>query len=111
MPIRIRIESGAAKRRRRFFTLTAEPRLRTDGPAQGYLDYIVFTAKSSRSLHMWQADRSGNYIADFSALVPAAIAAEIVHELHHGHTVALPGRYQLEELRGKFGFPEIKKRA
>lgn len=109
MAIRLRIQTGAAKPRRRFFTLTAEPRLRPEGPTRGYLDYIVFTARSTRSLHMWHADRNGNFIADFSALVPEETAAEIVRQLHLGQTVALPGRYQLEQLHGRFSFPENAK--
>ncbi len=111
MPIRIRIQTGAKKTRRRFFTLTAEPRLRSDGPTRGYLDYIVFTARSARSLHMWQADRNGNFIVDFSALVPEKTATELVRELHLGNTVELPGRYELEQLRGRFSFPDNTKQA
>ena len=109
MPIRIRIQTAAKKTRRRFYTLTAEPRLRSDGPTQGYLDYIVFTARSARSLHMWQADRNGNFIVDFSALVPEKIATEVVKELHQGKTIELPGRYELEQLRGRFNFPDNAK--
>jgi hypothetical protein len=111
MPIRIRIQTSPKTKRRRFFTLTAEARLRTDGPTQGYLDYIVFTARSARSLYMWQADRSGNFIVDFSALVPEKTATEVVRELHQGKTVELPGRYELEQLRGRFNFPDNAKQA
>ncbi len=109
MAIRVRIRSRVSKPRRGFFTLTAEPRLKQDGPLRGYLDYVVFTACTTDGLQMWHADKSGNLITDFSALVPPLTAIEIVKELYLGRTVALPGRYRIENLRGRFGFPDTEK--
>jgi hypothetical protein len=105
MVIRVRIRRSSPKRKPRFFTLTAEPKLKADGPLRGHLDYVVFTADTANGLQMWHADRVGNFIVDFSTLVSKAVAIELVRELYDGRTVRLPGRYRLEQLEGRFGFP------
>ena len=106
MVIRVRIRRSVPKQKPRFFKLTAEPRLKADGPLRGYLDYVVFTACAKDGLHMWHADKSGNFIPDFSTLVPRSKAVAMVKDLYLGRPVALPGRYRMEQLRGRFGFPE-----
>ena len=105
MALRIRIRIRVRRPKQVFFTLAAEPRLKPDGPVRGFLDYVVFTARTTAGLQMWIADKSGHLISDFSALVPEPKAIDIVRELYLGQPVALPGRYRLEELRGRFGFP------
>ncbi len=105
MVLKVRIRRGSSKRKPRFFTLTAEPKLKVDGPLRGHLDYVVFTADTANGLQMRHADRTGNFIVDFSTLVPEVQAIELVRELYDGRMVKLPGRYRMEQLQGRFGFP------
>lgn len=105
MVLRVRIRRSSPKRKPRFFTLTAEPKLKAEGLLRGHLDYVVFTADTGNGLQMWHADRTGNFIVDFSTLVSEAEAIELVRELYLGNTVKLPGRYRMEQLQGRFGFP------
>jgi hypothetical protein len=104
MVIRVRIRRRVRKPKPGFFTLKAEPRLRQDGPLRGYLDYVIFTAHTTGGRHYWHAHRHGNFIADFSALVPEEEAINMVRDLHSGQAVELPGRHRLELLQGRFGF-------
>jgi hypothetical protein len=106
MVIRVRIRRRVRKPKPGFFTLKAEPRLRQDGPLRGYLDYVIFTAHTTGGLHLWHAHRHGDFIADFSALVPEEEAINLVRDLHSGQSVELPGRHRLELLQGRFGFNE-----
>ena len=93
-----------AKRDEALFKLTAQPEFKQDGPAKGFLDGVVFTAQSASSLYKWHTPNGGNFISDFNALVPMEKAIEVLHDLHSGRTVNLPGRYRAEQLQGKFGF-------
>ncbi len=104
MTLRVRIRIPRRKPRPGSFTLRAEPKLRQDDLLRGYLDYVIFTAHTTKGLHMWHAHKHGNLIADFSALVPAGEAVKLVKALHHGEIIELPGRYGLELLQGRFGF-------
>jgi hypothetical protein len=87
-----------------LYTLIAEPRMRPKGPLQGYLDWLVFTAQSRKSMYVWYALNTGNLVTDFGSLLPLEQALEILHELHRGNTVTVPGRYRLDQLQGRFGF-------
>ncbi len=101
MAIRVRIKRNP---RRHLFTLGASPELIPDGPLRGHLDYIIFTAKTTKGMHVWHARKTGNLIADFSALVPHQQAVEIVRDLYLGHKITLPGRYPLDLLKDRFDF-------
>src|SRR6202044_3590095 len=104
MVIRVRIRRRVRKPKPGFFTLKAEPRLWQDGPLRGFLDYVIFTAHTTKGLHLWHAHRHGNFIDDFSALVSEEEAIDIVRDLHSGQSVELAGRHRLELLQGRFGF-------
>ncbi len=104
MVIRVRIRRAGSPRPG-FFSLTAEPRLREDGPLRGHLDYVIFTAKmTGGGLQAWHAHKNGNLIADFSALVPHESAVAMVKDLYLGRTVVVPGRHRAGLLKGRFEF-------
>ena len=104
MAIRVRIRRAGSPRPG-FFSLTAEPRLREDGPLRGHLDYVIFKAQmSGGGLQMWHAHKNGNLIADFGALVPQEQAVAMVKDLYMGRTVTVPGRHRAGLLQGRFDF-------
>lgn len=104
MAIVIKIKRRAPRPSKTLFALTAEPVFKTEGPTQGYLDGVIFTAQASKALHKWHTSNNGNFIADFSALLPMEKAIAILHDLHSGKTVTVPGAFRLDQLRDRFGF-------
>jgi hypothetical protein len=87
-----------------IFALTAQPVFKTEGPTQGYLDGVIFTAQAPNALHKWLTPNQGNFIADFSALISKDKAVEILHDLHSGKIVSIPGPFRLDQLKDRFGF-------
>ncbi len=104
MAIVIKIKRRAPRPSKTLFTLTAQPVFKTEGPTQGYLDGVIFTAQAPKALHKWLTPNNGNFIADFSALIPMEKAIAILHDLHEGNTVTVPGRFRIDQLRDRFGF-------
>lgn len=104
MAIVIKIKRRAPRTSKALFALTAEPVFKTDGPTRGYLDGVIFTAQAPNALHKWLTPNQGNFIADFSELIPMKKAIAILHDLHAGKTVTVPGRFRIDQLRDRFGF-------
>jgi hypothetical protein len=104
MTIVIKIKRRPPRSSKTLFALTAEPVFKTDGPTQGFLDGVIFTAQAPNALHKWLTPNQGNFIADFSELIPMKKAVAILHDLHSGKTVAVPGRFRIDQLRDRFGF-------
>jgi hypothetical protein len=108
MAIRVRIRLPR-RPKPRLFTLTAEPRLRQDARLRGFLDYIIFKARTTGGgLYMWHAHKNGKLIEDFSALVPKEQAIAIVKDLYMGRAIKVPGRHRFELLEGRFDFTGLK---
>ena len=111
MAIVIKIKRRPPRKRnsKTLFALAAEPVFKTEGPTQGYLDGVIFTAQAPKALHKWLTPNNGNFIADFSALIPMEKAIAILHDLHEGKTVTVPGSFRIDQLKDRFGFtPESK---
>ena len=106
MAIVIKIKRRAPHSSKALFALTAEPVFKTDGPTQGFLDAVIFTAQTPKALHKWLTPNNGNFIADFSTLVPMEKAIVILHDLHAGKTVTVPGQFRIDQLRDRFGFTQ-----
>jgi hypothetical protein len=110
MAIVIKIKRRAPRTSKTLFTLTAEPVFKTEGPTQGYLDGVIFTAQAPKALHKWLTPNNGNFIADFSALIPMENAIAILHDLHAGKTVTVPGHFRIDQLKDRFGFTQKSNR-
>jgi hypothetical protein len=106
MAIVIKIKRRPPRTSKVLFALTAEPVFKTDGPAKGYLDGVIFTAQAPNALHKWLTPNNGNFITDFSALLPMEKAIQILHDLHSGKIVTVPGAFRLDQLRDRFGFTQ-----
>ena len=109
MAIVIKIKRRVPRTSKALFAITAEPVFKTDGPTRGYLDGVIFTAQAPKALHKWLTPNNGNFIADFSALIPMEKAIAILHDLHEGKTVTVPGTFRIDQLKDRFGFTPVSK--
>ena len=85
------------------FTLTAIPRLLTEGDHKGHLEYVTFVATDRGYSKKWTATNIGTFVEDFTRIVLARNAQDILRRLREGEIVMFPGLYELYDLLHKFG--------
>jgi hypothetical protein len=87
----------------RVYTLVAAPHLLPAGDFQGHLETVTFIATNEHESHKWWAVNVGTFEKDFMKIVSPELAANIVSRLRQGEVVEFPNRYELHQVKGKFG--------
>jgi hypothetical protein len=85
------------------YKLIAVPSLLCEGEFKGYLETVTFIATAEHTTHKWWTVNVGTYESDFSKIVSPELARHVVGKLRAGETVEFPNRYELGELKGRFG--------
>jgi len=87
------------------YKLVAAPHLLPAGDFKGHLETVTFIAASDSDpkTHKWWAVNTGTFEKDFARIVSPELAQNIVFRLRRGEIVEFPNRYELAEVKGKFG--------
>jgi hypothetical protein len=85
------------------YKLVAAPHLLPAGDFKGHLEIITFIAASENETHKWWAVNVGTFEKDFTKIVSPELAQNIMYRLRQGEIVEFPNRYELAEVKGKFG--------
>jgi hypothetical protein len=85
------------------YKLAAAPHLLPAGDFKGHLETVTFIAASEIESHRWWTVNVGTFEKDFTKIVSPEFAQNIVSRLRRGETVEFPNRYELPEVKGKFG--------
>jgi hypothetical protein len=85
------------------YKLVATPHLLPAGDFKGHLDTVTFIAANETQTHKWWAVNVGTFEKDFTKIVSPELAANIMSRLRKGEIVEFPHRYELGEVKGKFG--------
>jgi hypothetical protein len=83
--------------------LVAAPHLLPAGDFQGHLETATLIAASETESHKWWAVNVWTFEKDFTKIVSPELAQNIVSRLRRGEIVEFPNRYELSEVKGKFG--------
>jgi hypothetical protein len=86
-----------------IYKLVAAPHLLPAGDFQGHLETVTFIAANEHESHKWWAVNVGTFEKDFAKIVSPELAANIVFRLRKGEIVEFPNRYELAQVKGKFG--------
>jgi hypothetical protein len=84
------------------YKLVAAPHLLPAGDFKGHLETVTFIAASEDETHRW-AVNVGTFEKDFTGIVSPELAQNVVYRLRQGEMVEFPNRYELDELKGRFG--------
>jgi len=87
----------------KIYKLVAVPFLLREGDFKGYLETVTFIAANEEESHKWWAVNVGTFESDFSKIVSPEMARHVVEKLRAGETVEFPNRYELGEVKGRFG--------
>jgi len=85
------------------YKLVAAPHLLPVGDLKGHLETVTFIAPNENQTHKWWAVNVGTFEKDFTKIVSPELAANIMSRLRDGEIVEFPNRYELAEVKGKFG--------
>jgi hypothetical protein len=85
------------------YKLVAAPHLLPAGDFKGHLETITFIAAPENETHKWWAVNVGTFEKDFTKIVSPELAQNIMYRLRQGEIVEFPNRYELAEVKGKFG--------
>jgi hypothetical protein len=85
------------------YKLVAVPFLRQEGEFKGHLETVTFIAASKAETHKWWSVNVGTFEKDFSRVVSPELAKHLANKRRAGETIEFPNRYQLAEVKGKFG--------
>lgn len=85
------------------YKLVAVPFLLREGEFKGHLETVTFIAASEEETHKWWSVNVGTYETDFNRIVSPELAGHLVEKLRAGETVEFPNRYELGQVRGRFG--------
>ncbi|WP_213805796.1 hypothetical protein [Granulicella sp. dw_53] len=85
------------------YKLVAVPSLSTEGVFKGRLETVTFVAASEKESHKWWSVNVGTFEKDFTKVVSPELAKHLVNQLRAGEIVEFPNRYELTEVKGKFG--------
>jgi len=86
-----------------IYRLVAAPYLLPDGDFKGHLETVTFIAANETETHKWWAVNVGTFEKDFTKIVSPELAQNIVYRLRQGEIVEFPNRYELAQVKGKFG--------
>jgi hypothetical protein len=84
-----------------IYKLIAAPHLLPAGDFKGHLETVTFIAANEHETHKWGAVNVGTL--DFRRIVSPELARDIMHRLRRGEIVEFPNRYELREVKGRFG--------
>jgi hypothetical protein len=85
------------------YKLVAVPFLLQEGEFKGHLETVTFIAANEERSHKWWAVNVGTFESDFSKIVSLELARHVVGTLRAEETVEFPNRYELGEVKGRFG--------
>jgi hypothetical protein len=85
------------------YKLVATPHLLPAGDFKGHLETVTFIAANENQTHKWWAVNVGTFEKDFTKIVSPQLAANIMSLPCRGEIVEFPNRYELAEVKGKFG--------
>ena len=87
-----------------MYKLVAVPFLLAEGEFKGHLETVTFIAASeSGETHRWWSVNDGKLESDFQTIVSPELAKDTVERLRAGKTVEFPNRYELQQVKDKFG--------
>ena len=64
---------------------------------------LKMTLPGENQSRKWWAVNVGTFESDFRKIVSPELARHVVEKLRAGETVEFPNRYELKEVRGRFG--------
>jgi hypothetical protein len=86
-----------------IYKLVAAPHLLPAGDFKGHLETVTFIAANENETHKWWAVNVGTFEKDFTKIVSPELARNIMPRLRQGEVVEFPNRYELSQVKGKFG--------
>jgi hypothetical protein len=86
-----------------MYKLIAAPHLLPAGDFKGHLETVTFIAANDQEAHRWWAVNVGTFEQDFARIVSPEMAEHIVLRLRKGEVVEFPNRYELADVKNKFG--------
>jgi transcriptional accessory protein Tex/SPT6 len=86
-----------------IYKLVAAPHLLPGGDFKGHLETVTFIAANENETHKWWAVNVGTFEKDFTKIVSPELAQNIMTRLRQGEIVEFPNRYELCQVKGKFG--------
>jgi hypothetical protein len=85
------------------YKLVAASHLLPAGDFKGHLETVTFIAANETESHKWWAVNVGTFEKDFTRIVSPELAENIARRLRQGEIVEFPNRYELADVKGKFG--------
>jgi hypothetical protein len=85
------------------YKLIAVPLLFREGNFKGHLETVRFIAASENETHKWWTVNVGTYETDFQSIASPELAKHATERLRAGETVEFPNRYELDQVKGRFG--------
>lgn len=85
------------------YKLVAVSFLLREGDFKGHLETVTFIAANENESHRWWSVNVGTYEMDFKRIVSPELAQHLIQKLRAGETTEFPNRYELGEVRGRFG--------
>ena len=86
-----------------IYKLVAAPHLLPGGDLKGHLETVTFIAANENETHKWWAVNVGTFEKDFTKIVSPELAQNIMTRLRQGEIGEFPNRYELSQVKGKFG--------
>ena len=86
-----------------IYKLVAAPHLLPGGDFKGHLETVTFIAANENETHKWWAVNVGTFEKDFTKIVSPELAQNIMTRLRQGEIVEFPNRYELSQVKGRFG--------
>jgi hypothetical protein len=86
-----------------MYKLIATPHLLSEGDFKGHLETVTFIAANEQETHKWFSVNVGSFESDFGEIVSPELAQSIVFRLRQGEIVEFPNRYDVDQLKGRFG--------
>ena len=86
-----------------MYKLIAAPHLLPAGDFKGHLETVTFIAANDQETHRWWSVNVGTFEKDFTRIVSPELAENIVRRLRNGEVVEFPNRYELADVKDRFG--------
>ena len=85
------------------YKLVAAPHLLPGGDFKGHLETVTFIAANEKELPQMVGSECRNLREGLPKIVSPELAANIVSRLRRGEIVEFPNRYELSQVKGRFG--------
>jgi transcriptional accessory protein Tex/SPT6 len=70
---------------------------------KGHLETVSFIAANENEIHKWWTVNVETFEKDFTKIISPELAQNIMTRLRQGEIVEFPNRYELSQVKGKFG--------